>query len=96
MTTISHHAEKWIRPDRPRLSPEPYVMPWARPQNRPHLASVWRALLDMLAPIGYQDATGFHYGEEPGAKSAGRIRADRNYCDRSSTMAADLNPGTTK
>jgi hypothetical protein len=31
--------------------------PWAR------LAITWDMALDYLAPIGYEDETGFHYGE---------------------------------
>ena len=38
-------------------------------QNR--LAVRWQALADYLVPIGYEDATGFHYGLEP-AGTAGK------------------------
>jgi hypothetical protein len=33
-------------------------------QNR--LLVRWHALTDYLVPIGYEDETGFHYGEKPG------------------------------
>lgn len=26
--------------------------------------TVWRALIDLLAPVGYEDESGFNYGEQ--------------------------------
>ena len=38
------------------------------PRDRAGLSrvtAVWRALIDLIAPLGYEDETGFHYGESP-------------------------------
>jgi hypothetical protein len=29
------------------------------------LLAVWRAFCDSFAPLGYEDETGFHYGDRP-------------------------------
>jgi len=37
------------------------MMSWAG------LVVTWQAAMNFLAPMGYQDQTGFHYGERPAA-----------------------------
>jgi hypothetical protein len=30
-----------------------------------HILSIWRVFRDSFAPLGYEDETGFHYGDRP-------------------------------
>jgi hypothetical protein len=36
-------------------------------ESRTHIAVRWEAAIDYLVPIGYQDETGFRYGEAAAA-----------------------------
>ncbi len=41
------------------------------------LAAVWQKVTQFIAPLGYQDALGFHYGEVPNPN--GTISAARKW-----------------
>jgi hypothetical protein len=44
--------------------------PAARPGSWTRIAVTWQRAVDYLMPIGYQDETGFHYGEMPASNTA--------------------------
>jgi hypothetical protein len=39
------------------------IVPAARPGSWTRIAVLWHTVIDYLVPIGYEDETGFHYGE---------------------------------
>jgi hypothetical protein len=39
--------------------------PAARPSGCTRIEVIWHAVIDYLVPIGYEDETGFHFGEMP-------------------------------
>jgi hypothetical protein len=41
------------------------IVPAARPGSWTRIAIAWRTTINYLVPIGYEDETGFHYGEMP-------------------------------
>ncbi|MGP8199174.1 MAG: hypothetical protein ACLQU4_06700, partial [Limisphaerales bacterium] len=49
----------------------PVPLSTARIASRPRRRSqIWHAAIDYLVPIGYEDETGFHYGEMPTSNTA--------------------------
>ncbi|MGD0812052.1 MAG: hypothetical protein ABSA83_00460 [Verrucomicrobiota bacterium] len=40
-------------------------VPAARPGGWARLTIVWHAAINYFVPVGYEDETGFHYGEMP-------------------------------
>jgi hypothetical protein len=36
-----------------------------RPDSLNRLADRWDAVINILAPVGYEDEDGFHYGKQP-------------------------------
>jgi hypothetical protein len=73
MTTVSHtgrgvSAERAFPPKRNGL-----IAPAARPRSWTRLAVTWRAAINFFVPIGYEDETGFHYGQKPASKTASRL-----------------------
>jgi len=65
MTTLSHAqtsvAAEWAPPSN-GLTRD---VPAAQTGHRTRLAVAWRAAINYLVPVGYEDDTGFHYGERP-------------------------------
>lgn len=39
------------------------LMTRKRPTGLNRWVKLWRALVDWIAPLGYEDETGFHYGK---------------------------------
>jgi hypothetical protein len=37
----------------------------AQSRGLSRIIGVWRAIRDSFAPLGYEDETGFHYGDRP-------------------------------
>jgi len=60
MTTVRQLTNKDARPEWPDYRGKAGARPLAYLHR---LFATWRAALDSLAPIGYQDESGFHYGE---------------------------------
>lgn len=58
MTTISHlketSATDWVLAVSGVVAPVPH---------RARLAVMWEAAVNYLVPVGYENETGFHYGE---------------------------------
>jgi len=46
------------------------IVPAARPGSWTRLAVTWHAAINYLMPIGYEDETGYHYGEMPVSNTA--------------------------
>jgi hypothetical protein len=64
--TISSHPNEGASADWASLSHgEGLILPAARPGSWTRLAVAWRAAINHHVPIGYQDETGFHYGQMP-------------------------------
>jgi hypothetical protein len=78
MTSISHHDQGWVRPERSVPSLKRVLVSNAGTGCLAFLVSAWQAAENWIAPLGYEDAMGFHYGEEPVVKSDGRHRSAGN------------------
>lgn len=65
MTTTSHIVQSAVRPEHFAVACKNRVQPAAQTGSLPHVNSFWQTLLDWIAPLGYEDETGFHYGEMP-------------------------------
>jgi hypothetical protein len=50
-------------------------VPAARSGGWTRLTIVWHAAINYLVPIGYEDETGFHYGEMPEPAAAMSLRS---------------------
>ena len=64
MTKGSQIALRGIQPERSARAGGKLLAP--RDQaGLSRITTVWRALIDLIAPVGYEDESGFHYGESP-------------------------------
>jgi hypothetical protein len=64
MRNIRHIIESDARPKRPVSSPRGAIMDVTAHNRLLHrIAGLWVTVLDILAPIGFEDETGFHFGE---------------------------------
>jgi hypothetical protein len=63
MTTISHKDKgvpaEWMSSS----NGHGLIVPAAWPGSWTRIAVVWHAAINYLVPIGYEDETGFHYGQ---------------------------------
>ena len=59
MTKSSQIALAGIQPGRSALGSRERTGALAR------LAMLWRATMNLIAPLGYEDESGFHFGEMP-------------------------------
>jgi len=70
MTTISHTdggvPAEWVSSS----NGDGLTVPAARPGSWTRIAVIWRTAINYLVPIGYEDETGFHYGEMPVSNTA--------------------------
>ena len=66
MTTIRHIAERSLPRKRTVSTRKSVTSPSTLAGCRGLIALVWRAAVDLVAPMGYEDARGFCYGNEPG------------------------------
>ena len=67
MTTVGHIAKSGTRATWPISSArDAAVVPVAQPGYLTRIVATWHAAINFLVPIGYEDETGFHYGEMPG------------------------------
>ena len=64
MIIASNISERGVRVGLPSGVDRSQV-PRARSGFLPRIAAVWHAALNFVAPVGYEDGTGFHYGEMP-------------------------------
>jgi hypothetical protein len=62
MTIVSRMLERSYLPKGDGLSGRNHPAP-----PRIRAAVIWEAALDVIAPLGYEDETGFHYGTPPAA-----------------------------
>jgi hypothetical protein len=46
------------------------IAPAARSGIWTRVAVTWHTAIDYLVPLGYEDETGFHYGEKPASNAA--------------------------
>jgi hypothetical protein len=63
MTTIRHSTAKVVQPDWPLSGGDMANMSSGRMGCL--IVTTWHAAINFLVPIGYEDETGFHYGESP-------------------------------
>jgi hypothetical protein len=73
MSTVSHIAAQDIRAE--EFEPSDGKLLRHSPARRgawTRIATLWRAALGCIAPLGYEDEMGFHYGEMPAQDSAAR------------------------
>ena len=75
MTTLSQTQTGVAAQSLPASHAVGRIMPGARLGTWTRVAIAWRAVINHLAPIGYEDETGFHYGEMP-ASNTSASRAD--------------------
>lgn len=68
MTTARHLTGKGVRPEWPCFCGEPVISVNRRSRCLQRIVAVWQAAINFLVPIGYEDESGFHYGEPPAAK----------------------------
>jgi hypothetical protein len=70
MTTVSHTegsvpgTQTFPPNGEGQIAPAPWSGIWKR------IAVTWHAATDFMVPIGYEDETGFHYGEMPASNLA--------------------------
>ena len=64
MTKGSQIALRGIQPERSARAGGELLTPRHR-AGLSRITAGWRALIDCIAPLGYEDETGFHYGELP-------------------------------
>ncbi len=58
-----------IRPGMPaRIDRDADRFPFSRTGRFPRIVVTWLHAVNFLVPVGYQDETGFHYGEVPAGK----------------------------
>ncbi len=73
MTTVSHLetgvATEWS----PSSDAGTVMVPAAQPGKWTPVWIRWHAVIKDLVPIGYQDETGFNYGEEPKPNTAANL-----------------------
>jgi hypothetical protein len=65
MTIISHADGAVSAESVPSSNCGRLVVPDARSGSWTRIAGAWHAAINYLVPIGYEDETGFHYGEMP-------------------------------
>jgi len=65
MTTVRHLSEKGVQPESPASSGDAAITASARLGCFTRVVATWHAAINFLVPIGYEDETGFHYGEPP-------------------------------
>jgi hypothetical protein len=58
---IAHNGSKWSSPSGRETKTNSFEPAWGLAR----LASIWRGFYDSFAPLGYEDETGFHYGDRP-------------------------------
>ena len=68
MTAASHISKKKVRAVWHSSSEGLVTFPSGRSGIINHISSTWKVTVNFLAPVGYQDETGFHYGEPPALK----------------------------
>jgi len=73
MTTVSHTGN--CVPAERTFSSNGHgiIVPVARSGSWTRLAVTWHKAINYFVPIGYEDETGFHYGEMPASNSAMRL-----------------------
>jgi len=65
MTTTRHLVASELVPVPLSRSSRKPRLPDARQGSGGRLSRVWDLLLNIVAPLGYEDEQGFHYGEPP-------------------------------
>lgn len=64
MTTITKMAEQGARPKWCYSSDRrPGIECASETRHTTHIFATWEAAINFLVPIGYEDESGFHYGE---------------------------------
>lgn len=72
MTTVRQLTEKGVRPDWTSSNRDPVITASARLGCFTRVVATWHAVINFLVLIGYEDATGFHYGEPPTLNDHGK------------------------
>jgi hypothetical protein len=65
MTSVRQIAQKGVLAKKPAVSGQDAAK--IRPGFLSRIAHAWRTVLDSLVPAGYEDETGFHFGDRTGA-----------------------------
>jgi hypothetical protein len=58
---IAQNGSKWSSPSGRETNRNSSEQGWGLSR----LTAAWRAFRDSFAPLGYEDETGFHYGDRP-------------------------------
>jgi len=69
MTIVRLLIKKGVRPKWPCHRGESAISVNRRSRCLQRIAAVWHAAISFLVPIGYEDKSGFHYGEPPAENS---------------------------
>lgn len=78
MTTISHIAERSLLRKRAVATRKRKAVSGMLARFRALIAHLGRAIVDQVAPMGYEHETGFCYGNEPVANPRRSRREARN------------------
>ncbi len=76
--TISHIAERSLPRQRTLATPKRMAAAGMLARFRSLVAQVGRVVIDLVAPMGYENETGFCYGSEPVANPRRTQRKARN------------------
>jgi len=65
MTMVNPPKENGARSERSAVSGDSAVtVQQAKPESAGGVAITWHMMINSLVPVGYQDETGFHFGEK--------------------------------